>query len=359
MKPKLLFVNQSQYGYHINYFNYCRFLKKNFEITYICWDYSFTKILENDVNIKYVSRNGNIFIRNMRFINEVLKLNNASLFNYVFIKYFRGCAVLSFLGKKNQIMHLDIVTGSVSRNIIARMIYNFMIRTESIFFMNISVISEGLKRYLKISEKAIILPLGANELLVNRKIQHKACLIYIGTLNKRQIEDTVEGLGVFIKKFPQADVHYIIIGKGWGDEIQKIKSLISKYNLSKKVELPGYIPYYELKQYFEKANVGISYIPLKPWYEYQPATKTFEYLLSGMPVIATNTYENRKIINKKNGFLINDNSTSFAECLESIYDNLNGFNESEIKKTVEDYKWEIIISNLEEYIFRKLKLKCL
>jgi len=50
-----------------------------------------------------------------------------------------------------------------------------------------------------------------------------------------------------------------------------------------------------------------------PYYDCQPATKTFEYILSGMVCIATSTYENKKLINNINGVLCNDIQKALQE----------------------------------------------
>jgi nucleoside-diphosphate-sugar epimerase len=70
--------------------------------------------------------------------------------------------------------------------------------------------------------------------------------------------------------------------------------------------------------YFDIHNIGVSYIPMLKCFDNQPPTKTFEYLLSGMPVIATATNANKDIINDVNGVLINDNSEEVYNGLTAI-----------------------------------------
>src|ERR1035437_334192 len=350
MKRKLLFVNERQFGYHTTYFNYCKYLKDDFDITSFCCDYGYNKITEENIEIIYISYLGNIIKRKLQFIKAVLKLTKSQQYHCIFIKYFRGCSVIPFIYRRNHRIHLNIITGSISSKSINRNLSNLLLRCESYIFKNVSIISPGLQKLLKVSRKAYILPLGANPMIVNRQTDHKISLLYIGTLQNRCIDDTVVGLGLFISEHPDADVHYTIIGDDCCGEIEQILDKIKKYDLYKHVELTGYIPYKNLKQYFEKANVGISYIPVTPWFEYQPPTKTFEYLMAGMPVIATGTYENKKIINDQNGLIIADNPASFANCIELLYDRIDDFSDSIIRESVVEYKWETIISKLKEFI---------
>jgi glycosyltransferase involved in cell wall biosynthesis len=352
VKSKILFINQIQFGYHIDYLKYCKYLKADFDITYLCWDYNWDKIFEELVDIIYVSRSGNIIERNVRFIRTALRLLKYESFQLVFINYFRGCSIIPLRYNSKHRIHLDIRTGSVSRKSIARNIYNFFLRFESYFFKSISIISEGLQKLLKVANNAYILPLGADPIIVNRKPDHKLSLLYIGTFYNRRIEDTIVGLGMFIKQHPYADIHYTIIGSGWSNEKEQTKDKIDLYDLHRYVELKGYIPQKELTQYFEKTNVGISYVPITPWFEYQPATKTFEYLMAGMPVVATGTFENKKIVNYRNGLIIEDDPLSFADSLELMIKKLDDFDEGLIRESVVDYKWEIIVQQLKQFIFK-------
>lgn len=102
MKKKLLFVNQWQYGYHIDYVQYCRYLKNDFDITYLCWDYETKKIGESGINLIYISRKGNVISRNIRIVRNVINYAKQNFFDLIFIHYFRGCSLISLFCKKEQ-----------------------------------------------------------------------------------------------------------------------------------------------------------------------------------------------------------------------------------------------------------------
>jgi glycosyltransferase involved in cell wall biosynthesis len=75
-----------------------------------------------------------------------------------------------------------------------------------------------------------------------------------------------------------------------------------------------------------------------------------------MPVVATNTYENRLIVNENNGVLINDSAEDFCNGLMKIYNQRNSFSSSEIRKSVELYSWEKIVNtNLKPYLQKLLQ----
>lgn len=349
IKRTLLFVNQYQFGYHIDYAQYCKFLKEDFDITYLCWDYKKAKIEEPGINIMYVSRDGNILIRNIRFIINTVKLLDYQNYNFVFISYFRGSSIISLLNKKKQVLHVDIRTGCVSKNPFARIIYNNLLKFESHFFKSVSVISSGLRDKLKLNNNATILPLGANPIYVNRQ-KETLHLLYVGILSNRNIEATIEGLKLFLNDNPEIDIHYTIVGEGWNNQKEIFQNRIKQLGIEKHIDLAGYVPHNELIRFFEKANVGVSFIPMTPHFEYQPPTKTFEYLFAGMPVIATQTYENKLVINEHNGILIKDTAESFANGIMELYNSFNSYDENIIRKSVEKYEWRRIIQTMKETI---------
>jgi glycosyltransferase involved in cell wall biosynthesis len=352
MRKTLLFVNQSQFGYHIDYLQYCKHLKEDFEITYLCWDYKRERIQESGINVIYVSRDNNILIRNIRFLKINLNVLKQKSYTKIFIHFFRGSFIIPLLSAQRKKIHLDIRTGSISTKKINRSIYNIELRFESIFFRSVSVISSGLRDMLGISKSAIILPLGATPLYVTRQFKKTLSLLYVGTLSNRHIEETVEGLKIFLKEHTNADISYTIVGDGWHNEKLELQNRINKLHLQKYITLTGYLPHSELRKFYQITNVGVSYIPITSYYEFQPATKTYEYLMAGMPVIATNTYENRQVVNEINGVLIQDSPESFAIGVADVFKRLNSFDENKIRKTVENYEWSKIVQTMKNTILK-------
>lgn len=352
MNKSILFVNKSQFGYHIDYLQYCKYLKEEYSISYLCWDYNQNKIEESNINVIYIPRNKNIIMRYILFIFKIINEIKTKKYDIVFIHYFMGVSLIRIFSNSKQYIHLDIRTGSVNIFAVKRTINNLILCIESLLFKSVSVISESLRKHLKLKKNTYILPLGANPSSINRSCKHRIHLLYVGTLTNRRIEDTVLGFAMFLRNNPNADIMYTIIGDGWNNEKKKIINLVDKLKINSNVDVKGYISSDKLLPFFEQCNVGISYIPLKKHYQYQPATKTFEYLIAGMPVIATDTFENKKIINQNNGILIKDNPLEFSKSLENINTNIDMFNNI----AASDYKmyfWENIISNLKYYLKSK------
>ena len=74
-----------------------------------------------------------------------------------------------------------------------------------------------------------------------------------------------------------------------------------------------------------------------------------------MYCIATNTYENRILIEPVNGLICDDNAESFCEALEQYHKmDRSGFNSAEIRKSMEKYEWSNIVNNQLFAIMQKL-----
>jgi glycosyltransferase involved in cell wall biosynthesis len=118
---------------------------------------------------------------------------------------------------------------------------------------------------------------------------------------------------------------------------------IEEYQLGEIVELSGYIQRDELDSYFSRANVGVSYVPITDYYNFQPVTKTYEYFLAGLPVIATATYEHKRIIEPHNGVLILNTPQSFAQGLENIYQQRENFRAENIRHQAAQFSYAHIV----------------
>ncbi len=350
---KILIVTPKQFGYHIDYWKYATYLSEKYEVNFICWDYKLEKINEENIKVVYIQRNKNIIYRNINFIKEIIKVCKNNDFRIIFMNYFKGCSLIRiFLFNKKFRFHIDIRTGSIRERKWKRVFENNLIKSETLFYSSKSVISEGLRKVIGLPEKTIIIPLGANLIPIKKIKTDQFKLLYVGTFYNRNIHETIVGIAKFIETNKQAKIIFDIIGSGDQKTESIIKSAINEYKLEKIINLKGYITHDKLKYYFQEANVGISYIPITEYFQFQPATKTYEYLLAGIPVLATNTYENKKIINESNGLIVNDNSESFAIGLEKLIKNYHNFNLIEIQNSAREFEWKKIIDRIEKLIIQ-------
>lgn len=341
MKP-LLIITKRQFGHHTNYYKYCNLLKEDYRITFICFDTGFEKKSMANITIKYVPWKGPKAIRGIRFlITSILTI--ARFKGLIYVNYFEKSHLLKkvFTQKK---MILDVRTLAISKNEVLRKKQDEELLNTCLYYDHITPISDGVQKKLNLTDKnSTVLPLGADAISMTNKSFDNLRLLYVGTLNGRNIDQTIIGLAAFIKKQPDINITYDIIGDG--NELKSLKELVNNLNLTKLIKIHGRIAHFKLQPFFDNSTVGISYIPMTDYYDFQPPTKTFEYIMSGLPCIATKTSENIKVITTENGVLCDDNPESFTNALEKMTLTKSNFNSKLIRESLVDYSWENIVKN--------------
>jgi hypothetical protein len=354
----LLIVYPNQFGYHTDSYKYCEQLKENFNITYYCFDQSFERIDLPGINVVYMAFNTGKIMRLIHFFSHIINYTRNTKVDIIFTIQFKFCFLIG-LFTKARIKILDYRTGDLSPNLIKQKLKNIFLWFDSLFFPNISVISEGLRDMLHLNKaNTLILPLGGDVISTHTHSYDQMDLLYVGSFNLRNIHQTVEGVAQFIKRNKEYSslISYTIVGFGCKIDENKIRQTIELNGLTEIVRLVRRKRYTDLSCYFDSCNIGISYVPKTPYYEYQPVTKTFEYVNSGLFTIATNTYENRKVINQINGVLCEDTPESFAGALEQVYRMRESLNETEIRSSLKSYQWDAIVRDvLKPYLQNLLK----
>jgi len=308
------------------------------------------------IKIIYVPYNGSRNMRGIRFlIYSVLKM--IFFKGLICVIYFPGVRYIKkVLPWKKMI--LDIRSLGVSSISSDNIKFDSELKNTALLYDHITIISEGIRDKLDLPfNKTTILPLGANPVSEKKKQFNSLNLFYVGTLSDRNIEKTIYGLDKFIKQNNDVDITYDIVGDGYNNEIEKLQKLSKNLGICNIVKIHGSIPNTELKPFFDKCNIGVSFIPIRDHYEYQPATKTFEYVMSGLYTIATATYENKKVINENNGILIKDSTEDFRKALEYIIKNRKRISTLDISETLVNYKWGKIVNNILYPLLIKLEKK--
>lgn len=339
---RILLINTHPFGTLTDTYKWCQYLHNQFDVTLICLD-DRDHIEMNGLRIIRVKSSSSKVIRGCRFI--LCCLSHILFFRgIVLVVYFEHCLLLKQLLPWKK-LHLDVRTLAVWGDQQTRDKYDASIRKAGLRFDSVSVVSEGVRDRLGI-KGAWILPLGADIISDIPKNYSPLRLLYVGTFSYRHIEDTINGFSLFVLNHPDVDIHYDLIGDGSHGELEKCRALVEQLGLSKYVSFHGRINNNLLKPYFERACIGISYIPITAFYNIQPPTKTYEYALSGLFCIATATEENKKVISSSNGILIQDNAISFYEGLAFVYNHTNQINEEKVRNSLNHFTWDKIVNNV-------------
>ncbi|MDD3872778.1 MAG: glycosyltransferase [Methanosarcina sp.] len=323
---------------------------------------SYDEYISGSHKIETIERKFRYFIVHKFFfeicyvLKAMIYLKNAE-FDLAIVHYHRLAFMLALFSRKKSKLALQLFTSSVAKSPWTRRFQDLQFKFNAQHFARVLVGTDYMIRHLKLdSAKCSLIQWGMNPISRSPQVfAGKLSLVYLGTLNGRQIPDTIRGLGIFIRKFPQLRaVTYSIIGKGAAAEVQKLVSTIHAENLQDIVQYLGYIDDNDLKDYIDSCNVGVSYVPVTKYYNDVIATKTYEYLLSGLCVLATNTNENRKMVNQNNGVLIEDNPASFANGLEQIWQNMENYSSQKIVKESIIYTLEYRVKNSVVPLLKKL-----
>lgn len=340
------FIVSEQYGSNTDIVKYVEYLSRRYKVNILTFDYGHKRItVPQNTGIIYLRHtHSRIFNALSLMLCSVFMLALCS--GAVFVEVFSYCGILPkvLFWKK---MHIDVRTLSVEPDPQLRKYQNERLNKDVNSFSTASFISEGVMAQLQIDSRVrtFILPLGGEIRSQTVKSFDRIDLLYVGTLHNRNIIQTLQGLYIFHTANPEIPIHYDIIGGG--DQIQEnlLRSFVAEHEMSEMVIVHGQQPYSEIARFYDKCNVGLSYVPQYDCYQYQPPTKTYEYILSGLFCLATNTESNKEVIEPCNGLLHDDNPKALAAALESMWMARETISDSELRASLVDYEWMTLLDN--------------
>lgn len=346
-KLNILVVYAGKFGFHVVSYFLSKYASKKHNVTYLglTLDQTGESLSYPGVNVKEHTCQPGLKGRKAMLTLLRNEVSNGD-YDVVFTQYLAG---ISWLKHQipNQKIIVDIRSGYLLANPLKRYLLNALLCIESKYLTpNVTINSKILGRFLGFKDTELTeLPLGAEPVDTHDRCFEKIRLIYVGTLSKRNIHLSIEGLSKHISENPDHVVEsYDIIGSGSPEDEKLIIDAIDKYGLQSIVKMHGYVPREKTGALLKKANVGVSFVPITPYYDFQPVTKTFEFLLAGLPLIATKTTQNMKLINDDNGVLIQDTTLGFAEGLKKISSLRSRYNVNNIQNNSLNHTWESVIN---------------
>ena len=340
ISKKILFISYSQYGHLTDHYKISNLLCKYFEIDFLCLDENKIKIQSENVNIFYIDKSKRLNILNFTYSCIKHLRHHKSEYSLIFVVHFQLAFILPFILFKNKWI-LDIRTLSVHKSFVLRKIKNVLLYFTTFYYKHITVIDAEIAKKIFLN-KYHILPLGSDIIGFSIKNFEELNLLYIGTLNNRNLEVVINGIKLFLD-INKTTLSFDVLGSGTEEEVRKIENAIIKNNLEDIVSLHGWVNHKEAEKYFKKCNVGVSFVPINRYFDNQPPTKLFEYARSGLVVIGTSTQATKKIMNSKIGVMCNDDSKSFSEALLKIKMNHIAFDSLFISNYFNDLSWENIV----------------
>ncbi len=147
-------------------------------------------------------------------------------------------------------------------------------------------------------------------------------LMYLGTVSKVRGRDVMlEAMSILAKK--NVGVHLTIVGANQ-EQLDYCKERILELQIVGMVTVLGRVPGNRIPDYLIQADFGICLWEQNIWNEFNPPTKLFEYLVAGVPVLASNIRTHTRYVQDwKNGLIFDYDAHSLARVIIELDKNKN------------------------------------
>lgn len=177
-------------------------------------------------------------------------------------------------------------------------------------------------------------------------------LIYTGTVQKARGRDVMlEAMAMTIKAGVPARLTMVGASPA---ELAYCNTYARQLGIADAVTMHGRVPGHEIPAYIARADAGICIWEDQPWWRFNPPTKLFEYLVSGLPVLASNIRTHTQYIRDgENGLVFEYDSTSLAQAIRALWerrDELPAFKQRAFESST-PYRWE----NIEPVFLRTIE----
>lgn len=169
-------------------------------------------------------------------------------------------------------------------------------------------------------------------------------IVYVGFVTGlRGLDLLVLGIDEFIKNGGDRNsIKLDIVGKGAAR--QGLVDLVEKLNLSDVVDIHGWLEQSEVDELLSKANIGaLTYRVCGHWNHTIP-NKIFDYMLAGLPVLATPVIPIKRILQNENCGLVAESASpqAIAKCLAQLQDSKTRqlLGENGHRSVMEKYSWD-------------------
>lgn len=350
MKRRIIFIQNGQFGYDFTTYNIINELSNSYDIKYLGIDENhpcIDPINENITIYNLIIRKKGI-LGKVEFRDKVLEIINHEKWESdpIHFFYYMFCSDLVLrLGKRKTIV--DYRTGYISNHKLITLLKNLILAMEARLFTHTTTLSESLKRFLKLPKSTAIVELGANLPIIESDLSNADLktlkFLYVGTLNQRKIDVFVKGLAHYYSRNHKDFGVLTIIGGGNVKEQNRLRDAISICPKNLSVKYIGSKKPHELGPFYANHSVGVSFVPIERKYNYQPVTKSIEYLVNGLFIFGTKTVGNQEILNKNNSVLVNDTVIDVAKKLTVLKNQIKNHDRIKTMKEAEKYYWSNIL----------------
>ncbi len=168
-------------------------------------------------------------------------------------------------------------------------------------------------------------------------------LVYVGTVSKPRGRDLMlEAIRLVNRGQPLA--HLTLVGAN-DDEIGYCRRYAERLGISGMLEVRGRVSGEEIPAILCEADAGLCLWEDQPWWRFNPPTKLFEYLVSGLPVLASDIRTHTQYVTHgHNGMIFKYDSFSLGKAIRQLAarkENLPGM-KIHARDSGRQYLWDMI-----------------
>jgi len=308
------------------------------------------------VNRVLLNSIGRFSLDRAHFLAKASRILRNQEYDLIHVYAFVGAGLLRLSNRKLKARWLyDCQTAAIKPPLLA--LQNSLIRIESYGYESVTALSEGIRDRVFGTKRRVdaIVPLGADfdhfaPRSAGVELQRKftiapsdVVLCYCGTLDhNRRMEKLIDAFALVAARFSHAKL--LVLGDG--SALSELKQQARDLGLTQRIIFAGFIPYKAIPDHLALADIALAFISMDACFEYQPPTKTVEYLAQGLPVIATNTSGNRSFVSHGvNGILCNDTPAAFGQAIIDLLQSPHqiGRLAAHARVSVTAFNWESIV----------------
>jgi glycosyltransferase involved in cell wall biosynthesis len=143
-------------------------------------------------------------------------------------------------------------------------------------------------------------------------------LLYIGTVSKIRGRDVM--LDAMARVNARSTIACLTFVGVLPDQVEYCIARGRELGISEAVRVVGRIPGHEIPQLMKNADAGICIMEDQTWYRFNPPTKLFEYLVAGLPVLASDIRTHTKYIRHwDNGLIFDYGDSALAQAIDELW----------------------------------------
>lgn len=170
-------------------------------------------------------------------------------------------------------------------------------------------------------------------------IKERFSVIYTGGIQMgRGLQDVIDAIPEIVKKIPE--FLFVVVGDGYATE--QLQKKIQAKNLQDHVFWAGWVEHQKVYDYINACKVGIIPHVVSDHVNTTIPNKIFDYMVLGLPVIATNSFPMKRILDEERCGLTfeSGNPSDLARAIIGIYNNNNEYGQNAINAIKKKYNWE-------------------